>query len=460
MRYWIFVLPFLFVACKSIDIATPEFRTIPLPAVNNQVSTLTIPVQINLKSYLKEVETSLPMAFSGAEEQCEGISFSYRFFREPIAFTYKTDGLYYTVDGKFDLKLNYCPKCVYLFDKKGTCTIPRIYTDCGIDDPMRKVKVAYSTKINLTPTFKFDASTKLEKFDMLDPCKITVFNYDATSEVKKQVSGELKALEKEIDKQIESVDIRSSMKDVWNELQEPLAIESYGFLYLQPKALSLSKMAFSKDKVDVDLNLTIAPMVVTENINYQRTTLPDMQPFKKTNGLDMMLDLNASYDSLSALISASLKDKEILFKKKKIIIKSIVIKGALDSTIVFAVAFEGAKKGTVFLVRKPTIDEKNQSVSIRDIAFDIETKSVLLKTAKWMFNDKIISEIQKVATYDLQVLLDDAKETISKQLNGTITDGVDMAGKINNIQVKSLHLTNSHLVIRTNILGELKLKLN
>ena len=265
MRYWIFVLPFLFVACKSIDIATPEFRTIPLPAVNNQVSTLTIPVQINLKSYLKEVETSLPMAFSGAEEQCEGISFSYRFFREPIAFTYKTDGLYYTVDGKFDLKLNYCPKCVYLFDKKGTCTIPRIYTDCGIDDPMRKVKVAYSTKINLTPTFKFDASTKLEKFDMLDPCKITVFNYDATSEVKKQVSGELKALEKEIDKQIESVDIRSSMKDVWNELQEPLAIESYGFLYLQPKALSLGKMAFSKDKVDVDLRIE-APRNIGEPI--------------------------------------------------------------------------------------------------------------------------------------------------------------------------------------------------
>ena len=199
-------------------------------------------------------------------------------------------------------------------------------------------------------------------------------------------------------KQIESVDIRSSMIDVWNELQEPLPIESYGFLYLQPKALSLGKMAFSKDKVDVDLNLTIAPMVVTENIKYQRTALPDMQPFKKTNGLDMMLDLNASYDSLSTLISTSLKDKEILFKKKKIIIKSIVIRGALDSTIIFAVAFEGAKKGTVFLVGKPTIDEKNQSVSIRDIAFDIETKSVLLKTAKWMFNDKIISEIQKVAS--------------------------------------------------------------
>jgi hypothetical protein len=324
---------------------------------------------------------------------------------------------------------------------------------------MRKVKVAYSTKINLTPKFKFDATTKLEKFDMLDPCKITVFNYDATSEVKKQVSGELIALEKEIDKQIESVDIRSSMKDVWNELQEPLPIESYGFLYLQPKALSLGKLAFSNNKVNIDLNLTVAPMVVTEKLTFQRTALPDMQPFKKTNGLDMTLDIDASYDSLSAIISESLRDKEFVFKKKKVVIKNIVIKGALDSTIVFAVTFEGAKSGTVFLVGKPTIDEESQRVSIRDIAFDIETKSVLLKTAKWMFNDKIISEIQKVATYDLRVMLDDAKKTISKQLKGTITDGVEMEGEINNILVKSLHLTNSHLVIRTNILGELKLKL-
>lgn len=459
MKIFYLALPFIFFACKTIEVATPEFRTIPLPELNNQVSTLTIPVQINLESYLKEVESTLPKAFSGAEEHCEGISFSYRFFRDPIAFTFKTDGLYYTVDGKFDLKLNYCPKCVYLFDKKGTCTIPRIYTDCGIDDPMRKVKVAYSTKINLTPKFKFDATTKLEKFDMLDPCKITVFNYDATSEVKKQVSGELIALEKEIDKQIESVDIRSSMKDVWNELQEPLPIESYGFLYLQPKALSLGKLAFSNNKVNIDLNLTVAPMVVTEKLTFQRTALPDMQPFKKTNGLDMTLDIDASYDSLSAIISESLRDKEFVFKKKKVVIKNIVIKGALDSTIVFAVTFEGAKSGTVFLVGKPTIDEVSQRVSIRDIAFDIETKSVLLKTAKWMFNDKIISEIQKVATYDLRVMLDDAKKTISKQLKGTITDGVEMEGEINNILVKSLHLTNSHLVIRTNILGELKLKL-
>jgi hypothetical protein len=63
MKIFYLALPFIFFACKTIEVATPEFRTIPLPELNNQVSTLTIPVQINLESYLKEVESTLPKHF-------------------------------------------------------------------------------------------------------------------------------------------------------------------------------------------------------------------------------------------------------------------------------------------------------------------------------------------------------------------------------------------------------------
>lgn len=460
MRLLFFILPFLFVACKTIEVTSPVFRSIPVPALNNEVSILSIPIQINLASYLKEVEAELPLSFSGNEEQCEGISFAYRFSRNPIVFGFKKDAISYSVEGKFDLKLNYCPKCHYLFDKNGNCSVPRIYTSCGVDDPMRRVKVAYSTKINLSPKFKFVATTQLDKFDMLDPCKITVFNYDATSEVKKQVSGQLKALEKEIDKQIASIDMRSSLSMVWKELQQPIPIESYGFLLLQPKALSLGKLTFSKNQVDVDLNLNVAPMVVTEKLSIPNTSLPDMQPYKQTSGLNMMLDINASFDSLTSIVNNSMKGQTFDFKKKKVIIKSIRIKGAIDSTIVFEVTFDGSKKGTVFLVGRPRINEEKQTISIEDIGFDIQTKSVLLKTAKWMFNDKIINEISKSANYDLSVILNDAKQTISKQLNGPITEGVEMKGDIKDIKVKSIHVTNSHMVVRTNIIGDLKLKLN
>jgi hypothetical protein len=460
MRFFLLLLPALLVACKTIEVAAPLTKIIPPPALNAQVSSITIPIQINLSPYLKEVEKSLPTSFSGEEQQCEGTSFSYRFFREPIVFTFKKDELHYAVDGIFDLKINYCPKCHYLFDEKGSCTVPRIYTSCGIDDPMRRVKVEYSTKINISSNYKFNAVTQLNKFDMLDPCKITVFNYDATAEVKKQIKGELVALEKEIDKQIELVDIRSSLVDVWKELQQPIPIESYGFLYLQPKAISLGKLNFSQNKVDIDLNLGLAPMVVTEKLPLTLSILPEMKPFTKSKGLEMVVDIDASYDSLTSIINTSLKDKEFMFKRKKIILKNILITGTSDSTMIFAVTFDGAKRGVVFLLGKPILDETTQTVSITDIEFELKTKSALLKTAKWLFNDKIINEIKKAASYDLRPMLNDAKKVISTQLNGTITDGVEMEGVINSMKVKSIHLSDNHLIIRTGIVGDLKLKLN
>jgi hypothetical protein len=201
-------------------------------------------------------------------------------------------------------------------------------------------------------------------------------------------------------------------------------------------------------------------MVITEKHPFNKIAFPDMQAFKKTNGLDMTIDINASYDSLSAIINHALKDKEIEFKRKKIIIKNVIINGALDSVLVIAVSFEGAKKGTLFLVGKPKLDNVQQRVSIIDVGFEVETKSVLLKTAKWMFNDKIVNEIQKAATYDFHPLLENVKADVSKQLNTSLTDGVKMVGQIDAIYINSLHLSNSHLVIRTNIVGDLKLKIN
>ena len=65
MRFLLFLLPVFLVACKTIEVAAPITKIIPPPVLNTQVSTITIPIQINLSPYLKEVEKSLPTSFSG-----------------------------------------------------------------------------------------------------------------------------------------------------------------------------------------------------------------------------------------------------------------------------------------------------------------------------------------------------------------------------------------------------------
>jgi hypothetical protein len=453
------ILLLLFYSCKPIEALPPKYTVIAPPPLNQEPSIITIPLEIDLSPYLKEIEKSLPKTFEGEEQHCEGISYSYVFHRQPIEYFFYPDHLYYEVLGNFQLKLNYCPKCHSLFDEKGSCVVPRVYTECGTKDPL-SIKVGYKTEISLNNKCQFESSTSLSKFDLMDPCVITLFKYDATSEVEKQVKGELKQLEEDIDKQIEAIDIRSDLKLTWKELQEPIVIDGYGFLYLNPTVASVSDLKFSKNKVAVDINLKVAPMVTTEALELKVQALPELKEFKKTRGIQMGIDISASYDSLSSMANKELRGKELKVKRKKIIIKELKIEGSQDNRMVFSLHFEGSKSGVFYVTALPVFDTLTQKISMENMSFEIETKSLLLNTARWLFNDRILQELEKNAIFDLNPYLKDAQTTITKELNAPLTSDVDMSGSIDDMRIKEIFLTSNYLILRSELKGQLKLKMH
>lgn len=459
MRYLLFLSLFaLLFSCKPIEPIVPTQRVIAPPKINNVISTLNIPVQIDLKKQLKSTEESLPKTFEGKEDHCEGVSFYYKFIREPIDFKFKSSELYYEVDGKFELKLNYCPKCHDLWNKDGSCAVPRVYASCGSNgEPMRKVTVGYTTKIDISNNYKFQSTTDLKKFEIHDPCEITVFKYDATSQVKKQVKAQLEKLENEIDKQIEATNIKKSLEEVWDELQKPLAIGNYGYLYIQPKSMALSDLKFDNNKALLDLNMNVSPFVSTESRELKKTTLPNLETFKKSEGFDLAMDIHASYDSLTSFINKAFKGKVFDLNGKKIIIKELKIDGTQDAKMLFKMLFEGSKRGTLYLTGTPLLDFENQKVSMSELDFDVETKNIVLKTAKWLFNNKILEEIKKMAVFDLKLIVGDTKKTINNQLNTEITSGVKLNGKIEDVKINELFLGSNYLILRTKFTGDLKL---
>ena len=451
----------VFASCKTISVLAPVHSTIAPPPIKQAASSLNIPVEIEMKSYLKMTEEALPKKFIDSVYQCEGVSLSYVFIREPIDFKFKNSSIDYEVDGKFELKLNYCPKCHELWDKNGSCTIPRVYVSCGSgNEAMRRVKVAYTTNISLGENYKFKSTTELIKFNIIDPCKISLFKYDATPEVEKQVTTQLVALEDYIDKQIEALDVKSSLKDVWTELQKGLPISTYGFLYMQPKSIGMSELQFKNNKVFLDLHLAVYPFVSTEEQKEKITALPALEKFSGKSGFNLNLDIRASYDSLSAFVGKAFVGQEFDFKRKKIFVTGIKISGAQDQKLVFKMDFDGSKKGTIYLTGIPILDIITQKISMKDLDFDLETKSVLLRTAKWMFNKKILEELEKNTVFELKDLLNESKSNIVSAINAEITKGVKMSGSVNKISLQEIYLDKGNMLLRSEVTGTLKIKID
>jgi hypothetical protein len=460
MKYLLFLLPIFIWSCKSIDIPEPIVEMVDPPAPVLPVSKITVPIEIDLHSQLNDAEKSLPISFDGKQEQCEGVSFSYKFIREPINFQLTKTGLYYEVDGKFELKLNYCPKCHSLWDEKGTCTIPRIYASCGVGEPMRRVKVGYNTTISITNSYTFNTETKLKQFDLLDPCEITVFKYDATSQVEKQVKSQLQSLEKEIDRQIESVDIRSSIKDVWRQLEEPMNLNDYGFLHLKPKSISLSPVNFdaANKRAELTAELTAEPYITTNKEQTIYSALPNQTIYSPGQGYALNILVKASYDSINKLMNKNLIGYKIPYNGKEIYVDSLHILGNQEQKLIIQVYFSGSKKGEFYLVGTPFITD-DQFFMLNDLEYDINSKNVLLKTAKRLFDKRILEELNKSAKYDLNPLLNETKETITQQLNSQLNEGVFLSGTVDRLSVSSIQLGVTGFFLTTEVSGNMKLKM-
>lgn len=460
MRYSYLVILLLgFVSCRTVKTALPDTEVKSIPPIENKFSTISLPIEIDLTPYLNDVEKSLDKTFRGKEDNCSGVSYSYRFERNPIKFDGKGALLNYEVSGKYALNLNYCPECTFLFDDKGSCVVPRVYASCGVGEPMRKVKVAYATKVDVSPELKLRAKTELTKFETIDPCEITVFKYDATEKLRKEVTGVLKDLEKDIDKSISEMDIRSEISEVWKLISEPMAINGYGFLTIQPKDIALSSVDFSKKKAFIDLNLIFQPIFTTKDPGIQSTPIPKLNDFKKGNGFNINLDIMATYDSLSNILNSQISGKSLTIKNKEIIFDSVSIAGSQGNKLNIMVKFSGKKRGILYLTGTPTFDVTEQIISFPDLEFDIKTKSALLKSAEWLFSPKITDLFREQSKFDLKPHLETMRTELNKELNKELTKGVFLDGNIEKISLDHIYPSEELLVLRIGTIGKLKIKM-
>lgn len=460
MKHFIFLsLLTLMVSCKTIEPALPETLVKDLPRLEQKTSSLSLPIEIDLTPYLKDVENSLDKTFRGKEENCSGVSNSYRFERNPIKFEGKGQQLNYEVTGKYALNLNYCPECTYLFDGKGNCVVPRVYASCGVGENMRRVKVAYGTKVDVSSDFKLKAKTQLTKFETIDPCEITVFSYDATDKLRKEVTGVLKDLEQEIDESIGKVDIRSQIDGVWKMLAEPQSIGHYGFLSIQPKNVALSTINFDEKKAKLQMNLSFQPVITTYDPGNIPLPLPKLSDYSPGNGFEVHLDMLSTYDSLTSILSKEIGGKTMTIKKNIIVFDSLGIESAAGNKLNIWVKFSGKKKGILYLVGTPTFNQAEQIISFPDLEFDLKTKNALLKSAEWMFTPKITEMVRNEAEFDLKPHLESMKNELNKEINREVTKGVYLKGNLDTVNIHSIYPLGQQLVIRAYASGKLSLKM-
>lgn len=440
------------------SLAATDFKLDSLPD-----SEINIPIQINLKPVYALAEKQVDTLFTSpgypdgwVQTGCD-TRYKYVFRRGPLQMKASGSLLELGFTGYYKI-IGSTRVCV-----AGAAIAP--WTPpcrCGFSEPERRVNVSFTNSVTLLPDYKVKLNVRRNEPQALDKCEVCFWGQNITKEVLNGLKAELDAAKAALDKSYGTVDLKPQFQQLWNQLARSYNVYNMGWLQINPQRIRINNLYAKNDSLYVNLGLSARPAVSLEKPADQSARLPAIGNPSKTQGFSIFVDAQLNYDSLSNILNRYVVNKEFDLNKgpvkKKFIIKDCKLSGSGNERMIIKVNFSGTDNGTVYLTGKPVYDKDKRVLELQNIDFDIKSKDALLKTADWLFNRRIITEISRYTRFELTSYVDNAKATINQQLNHEWIKGISSYGRIDDIRLIGIYPLSGALVIRSNCTGNLSVK--
>jgi len=451
------LLPFI-LSCGTVKPLAPTGTEVDIPKIVQPLSNVEIPVTADLKNYFVQAENSVPSKYSDNQQPCEGLRYSYTFTRTPFAITGSNNVVNLKFTGSYGFTAAYCPKCITLGTSGPQCIIPVVSAQCVVNEPPRRMEIAYQSTINITPDFHLRSKTVLYPAPKpLDRCNVLMGNIDVTDRLIQYITPPLNDLGKQVDAKIAAYNIKPMVEQLWKNIATETKLGDVGYLSINPQSVRLSNFSLNGSMLNFSVGLSAKPIVTVISTAPPATPLPNLSTYTPANGFSVYLDLLENYDHLTNIVNQQIVGQSADVAGKEFIVDKTKVYG-IGKQIVMQVDFKGSNTGTIYLVGTPTYNQATHELSFPDLTFDLQTKAWMLKVAKWMFNGKITDMIRQKATYNFSKFIADSKTRLQGELSRDMGNNIRSDVSIQNLDIEAIYPTSEKLIIRTLSTGQIKIK--
>lgn len=457
----VIILLILTGSCRSIlpEAPTSVNLTDTPPEINSMINSIVVPVEMNLSGYFKQANKTVPEFTSGSDKPCSGIRYEFQFQKDSFNISTVNNHLLSELHGSYWIKMEYCAACSDLLSSKPICLTPLIPFSCGINEKKPSLRIRFATELAINENYGLSTQTTIDELKSLNPCEVTLFRFDATDEVIKEVRKTLKKQCEETDKQLASISFQKEAGDLWKNMNQSVKIPYLGYIHFEPISLSLVKPRLDQNKLYTTLVLNCKTYLNQNSAKAPATDLPKLNiiPTAPKDTFDLFTDFELNYDSISQLFTEQVKGKTIDFNQNHFEFNAITVSGLDKNRLVLAIQFSGTKKGVLYLQGIPSFNNETKILELTKLEYDLKTKSILLKSAKWLFSNRIYSELEKATKLDLNMQFNDLKKTIDRNLQKKTGD-FSLLGKTHDVSVVHIFPTTDHLYLRTCLKAQLNVK--
>jgi hypothetical protein len=408
-----------------------------LPALPQ--SEIDVPIRVAGKPLLAAADSIVAKEFRSAgwpaylQPSCD-FRYRYRFVRSGFTLTCANNHIFVGLRGGYQVAGGRC-LCA-----AGKPVSPWISGYCGFDnEPMRRVDISLSTQFAFLPNYHIQTTSTVEQLKALDPCRMSIFNMDMTQEIADSIRSSIVSFCKAVDGTFANMDVSTYLRKTAARAFQKTPIGPYGYLIVNPVALRVGTLNYTRDTFFVSLGISCRPEFSSDGKGMgSPLPLPPLRAGGNRSGVTLYLPASYEYSFLSRLLSDSLRNKSFLYKDKEVIIKDVAIKGIGHHQLELRIDFAGSYEGRIYLRGTPVVDTAKQALSVPDISYSLESRDVLVRMAKTLLRGKIRRTLQGNSFLDLAAMLKSNLPSLNLQLNRNVAPNLYTTGEIHELRLIGL----------------------
>src|SRR5687767_7064578 len=417
---------------SNIDAPPPMYVERPTAADSAAIpdTYASAPVRVDLRLILREIERTIPSHIGSLEDRLLVSTkprtwIAIELLRGPIKIEFGPNSMTLTAHVAYRGRV---------WRKVALATLS---ASCGTGQQAPVARIRIRTAYRVTRDWRIRTASTVETVeratsDPADECRATFLSIDVTGKV---LAAARDAVQKQLavaDAQLGAVDVRGALIPVWKSLQQPLRLtDTTLWLSLNPRAVGVGPVRVRDSMAHATVTLLARPRIVSGSRPLPDSTpLPNMTELKAADTLVAVLDGSLSYASANAILRQEVNGRRLWIRGRRVVIDSVKMSYIGRNRVALEVTLSGMARGRVHLVGTPVYDARRDAITVPDLAYDIHTSNVLVRSINWLTGDKLRNEIRRAATLPASSMLELARGLANQQITRTLSDGVRLSGEI------------------------------
>jgi len=307
----------------------------------------------------------------------------------------------------------------------------------------------FKTSLSINPNWSVKIKTTTDDYEWVKKpaVKIGGTSVPITLIANLILSTNKDVLSKQIDDALAgSFDFKEYAQKGWQMLYNPLKLEGdyNAWLSMNPTSISMMPVEGSMGHIRLAAAITSKAECLLDKEPQSASVkpLPEIQHLSApsdTFHINLLTDI--PYSSINRIISNQMGDSTYTFGKRVLTFESFRVYGS-NGKMAVETKVRGSINGTLYLTGVPYFNAADTTVRVKNLGFDIKTRNLLMRSAKWIFNAKIEKTIAKSIAIPFNTNVTDVENQLQATLqHHKLWCGFELNGRLKKLTVSDLLLT-------------------